>query len=92
MPITKGDQISASIAAASIIAKVHRDKIMQKLSDQSDYFKYHIDKSKGYGTKAHLAAIKRYGPSKIHRLGFIGIDKRTQTVLNLNKDNKKGVL
>lgn len=66
--IIKGDRISISIAAASIIAKVHRDKLMAKLSKK--YPQYGFDKHKGYGTKAHQAAIKKHGLSKAHRKSF----------------------
>ncbi len=64
----KGDSLSISIAAASIIAKVLRDKIMD------DYDKlyplYDFSNNKGYGTKKHLEALNLYGPTKIHRLTF----------------------
>ncbi|MEX2007799.1 MAG: ribonuclease HII [Candidatus Levyibacteriota bacterium] len=66
--IIKGDRKSISIAAASIIAKVHRDSLMKKLSKK--YPEYGFGKHKGYGTKAHQSAIKRYGLSKIHRTSF----------------------
>lgn len=67
-PIKKGDQKSISIAAASIIAKVHRDKIMKKLSKK--YPQYKFAKNKGYGTKEHQKALKKFGLSKIHRTSF----------------------
>lgn len=67
-PIKDGDKICASISAASIIAKVYRDKLMRKLSKK--YPKYGFSKHKGYGTKAHQLAIKKYGLSKIHRTSF----------------------
>jgi Ribonuclease HII len=63
-----GDGKSASIAAASIIAKVTRDRIMSGLS--ADYPRYGFDKHKGYGTSGHLEALKRYGPCPIHRRSF----------------------
>lgn len=66
--IIKGDRKSISIAAASIIAKVHRDSLMKKLSKK--YPEYGFGKHKGYGTKAHQQAIKRHGLSKIHRKSF----------------------
>jgi ribonuclease HII len=68
MPIIKGDAKSASIAAASIIAKVVRDGIMIKY--HSIYPQYGFDKHKGYATKAHLDKIKKYGPCPIHRKSF----------------------
>lgn len=90
-PITKGDQISASISAASILAKVYRDNKMLKLSSKKEYLKYNFERNKGYGTSDHLRAIRLSGPSKIHRNNFIGIDKKPQTVLNLYKDTKKEI-
>jgi ribonuclease HII len=68
MPIIKGDAKSASIAAASIIAKVVRDGIMIKY--HSMYPQYEFDKHKGYATKAHLDKIEKYGPCPIHRKSF----------------------
>lgn len=67
--IVKGDHLSASIAAASILAKVERDAQMVEL-DQV-YPGYEFASHKGYGTRAHQQAIKKLGPSKIHRLSFI---------------------
>ncbi|MDD5258743.1 MAG: ribonuclease HII [bacterium] len=66
--IIKGDRISASIAAASIIAKVHRDKLMNELHKK--YPRYGFDRHKGYGTKEHLAALSKYGPCPDHRKSF----------------------
>ena len=63
--IVKGDAKSASIAAASIIAKVTRDQIMKKYA--LDYPQYSFEKHKGYGTKAHIEALAKYGLSPIHR-------------------------
>ncbi|OGW21849.1 MAG: ribonuclease HII [Nitrospirae bacterium GWA2_46_11] len=68
MPIIKGDAKSASIAAASIIAKVVRDGIMIKY--HSIYPSYEFDKHKGYATKAHLDKIEKHGPCPIHRKTF----------------------
>lgn len=64
-----GDAISPSIAAASILAKVHRDRLCEEL-DRA-YPQYGIAKHKGYGTKAHIDALRQYGPSPIHRKKFI---------------------
>lgn len=64
-----GDAISPSIAAASILAKVHRDRLCEEL-DRA-YPQYGIAKHKGYGTKAHMDALRQYGPSPIHRKQFI---------------------
>ena len=66
--IIKGDQISTSIAAASIIAKVFRDELM--ISLDSKYLGYGLSKNKGYGTKTHLEAIFTTGYSEIHRKSF----------------------
>jgi len=71
--IVKGDTKCQSIAAASIIAKVTRDRIMEKLHEK--YPQYGFLKHKGYPTKAHYEAIKMYGPSPIHRLSFNGVSK-----------------
>jgi ribonuclease HII len=67
-PVKDGDKICASISAASIIAKVYRDKLMKKLAGK--YPQYGLAKNKGYGTKAHQEAIKKYGLSRIHRKSF----------------------
>ena len=69
--IIKGDLKSYSIACASIVAKVSRDKAMNKLSEKNkEYDKYKISKNKGYVTKEHIDAIKKYGESDLHRLSF----------------------
>ncbi len=67
--IIKGDARSVSIAAASIIAKVTRDRIMCKYAEQ--YPEYDFDGNKGYGTAAHIEALKKFGPCPIHRKTFI---------------------
>lgn len=69
VPIVKGDAKSVSIAAASILAKVTRDRMMMEY-DQI-YPEYGFAKHKGYGTAAHIAALKEYGPCPIHRRIFI---------------------
>lgn len=69
VPIIKGDAKSTSIAAASIVAKVYRDKILDDLDKQ--YPQYGFAKNKGYGTIVHLNALKHYGPIKsIHRFSY----------------------
>jgi ribonuclease HII len=69
--INRGDQLSISIAAASIIAKVYRDNKMIKYHNNNEiYAKYSFDKHKGYGTKAHIEALKKYGYCDIHRKSF----------------------
>ena len=70
-PIIKGDSKSISIAAASIIAKVYRDKLMQDLSLQ--YPGYYWEKNSGYGTKQHLLALDNLGVTPIHRKSFAPI-------------------
>lgn len=67
--VVKGDSLSASIAAASVLAKVTRDDLMLKLAEE--YPQYRFDIHKGYGTKAHYEALRTYGPSPIHRLTFL---------------------
>ncbi len=71
MAITKGDNKSASIAAASIMAKVIRDDLMCMLAKR--YPLYSFERHKGYGTKAHLAALREHGATAIHRLSFRGV-------------------
>lgn len=66
--IIKGDQKSASIAAASIVAKVYRDKIMRALDQK--YPQYGFAAHKGYGTKEHLRTLSLFGPSPVHRRSF----------------------
>lgn len=67
--VVKGDAKSMSIAAASILAKVSRDRFM--LQKAEEYPQYQFEKHKGYGTKVHYEAIREYGPSPIHRLTFL---------------------
>lgn len=67
--IIKGDAKSMSIACASILAKVSRDRLLYKYAEE--YPQYHFDKHKGYGTKLHVEAIKKYGPCPYHRMSFL---------------------
>ncbi len=67
--IIKGDFLSYSIGAASIIAKVYRDNLMVQMAEK--YPQYSFEKHKGYGTAAHIAAIKEFGATPIHRHSFI---------------------
>lgn len=67
--VVHGDSLSASIAAASVLAKVTRDDLMLKLSEQ--YPQYAFDIHKGYGTKAHYEAISAHGPCPVHRMTFL---------------------
>ena len=71
MAIIRGDENSAQIAAASIVAKVTRDKIMQDYHDI--YPEYNFFRNKGYGTREHKAALLEFGPSPIHRRTFKGV-------------------
>lgn len=68
-PVIKGDAISCSIAAASILAKVSRDRMC--MEDDRLYPQYGFAKHKGYGTKAHMDALRTYGPCPIHRKSFL---------------------
>lgn len=70
VPIIKGDAKSLSIASASIVAKVTRDRFMSSIAEK--YPEYGFDKNKGYGSAEHIAALKKYGPTEIHRRTFIG--------------------
>ena len=67
--IIKGDTLSISIAAASIIAKVHRDRLMVELAQEHPHYLWH--KNSGYGTAEHIAAIREYGITKHHRAKFV---------------------
>ena len=67
--VVHGDAISPSIAAASILAKVTRDRMCYQLD--KEYPEYGIAKHKGYGTKVHMDALRKYGQTPIHRTKFI---------------------
>ena len=67
--VVKGDSLSLNIAAASVLAKVTRDDLMLSLAE--DYPQYGFAVHKGYGTKAHYAALREHGPSPIHRMTFL---------------------
>jgi len=69
VPIIKGDAKSVSIAAASVLAKVTRDRMMVEMGER--YPQYGFEKHKGYGTKAHMEAIREFGPCPEHRRTFI---------------------
>ena len=71
--IVKGDSISFSIAAASIVAKVTRDNLMSKI--HKEFPNYNWKRNKGYGTKEHRNALEMYGPCKYHRKSFSPINK-----------------
>ena len=67
--VVKGDANCADIAAASILAKVTRDRLMLRLAEE--YPEYHFEQHKGYGTKLHSEALREYGPSPVHRPSFL---------------------
>lgn len=67
--VIKGDALCADIAAASILAKVSRDRFMYTMADK--YPQYGFEKHKGYGTKAHYDALKKFGPCPAHRISFL---------------------
>ena len=69
IPIIKGDAKSLSIAAASVVAKVTRDRMMEALDEK--YPAYHFASNKGYGSAAHMEALREYGPCPLHRRTFI---------------------
>lgn len=67
--VVHGDALCYSIGAASIVAKVYRDRLMAQFAEEFPY--YAFEKNKGYGTKAHIQGIKEHGPCRIHRRTFI---------------------
>lgn len=69
MTVVKGDSRSANIAAASVLAKVSRDNVMEELA--KEYPQYGFEIHKGYGTKAHYAALTKHGSSPVHRKSFL---------------------
>lgn len=72
--IIKGDATYMSIAAASILAKTYRDEYMYKIA--KEFPEYHWEQNKGYPTKAHRAAIEKYGPTKYHRMSYRLLDSQ----------------
>ena len=81
VPLIHGDALSTSIAAASIIAKVTRDRIMDDLD--KEYPMYDFKHNKGYGTKKHMEAIETYGITKYHRLSYYPVSKYSQLKLEI---------
>jgi len=85
--ITRGDKLCLSIACASIVAKVSRDRIMEKFDDA--YTGYGFARHKGYGTREHISCLQRLGPSPIHRLSFAPIrDASQQRISSYVRKNK----
>ncbi|WP_036463826.1 ribonuclease HII [Mycoplasmopsis sturni] len=78
--LVKGDQISYNIAAASIVAKVYRDKLMTNLA--VEFPEYGFQKHKGYGTKFHQEALSKFGVTKIHRIKYKPISKILHSKMN----------
>jgi len=76
--IVKGDAKSFSIAAASVIAKVTRDRMMLQIHEQ--FPQYNFARHKGYGTPEHLAALGQYGPSPVHRKTFAPVRETIEPV------------
>jgi ribonuclease HII len=72
LSLKKGDMVTASVASASVVAKVTRDRIMDRYHRR--YPQYGFDHHRGYGTPTHRAAIARFGPTPIHRRSFKGMD------------------
>jgi ribonuclease HII len=82
--LVRGESKSISIAAASIVAKVHRDRIMEELCDE----KYQFRANKGYGTKDHVNLLKTHGPSEHHRRSFLKGILSNQSELLITKTKK----
>lgn len=85
--IIHGDARCASVAAASILAKVTRDEYMEKMDIK--YPNYGFKKHKGYGTKAHMEALEKYGPCEIHRKTFAPVSKYYSKQMSLTFDELK---
>ena len=79
LPLAHGDALSASIAAASILAKVERDHYIVELDKK--YPEYHFKDNKGYATKSHKDALKKYGPCEIHRKSYEPVKESNQLSL-----------
>ena len=81
LPLAHGDALSASIAAASIIAKVERDHYLVELDKK--YPEYYFKDNKGYATKSHKDALKKYGPCEIHRKSYEPVKESNQLSLDI---------
>ena len=80
-PLAHGDALSASIAAASILAKVERDHYIVELDKK--YPEYHFKDNKGYATKSHKEALKKYGPCELHRKSYEPVKESNQLSLDI---------
>ena len=76
--VVSGDALSYSVAAASIIAKVQKDRLLNEIGKQ--YPEYHFEKNKGYGTKTHMEALKKYGATPHHRKSYAPVKEIIQTL------------
>jgi ribonuclease HII len=83
--IIRGDRSTASIAAASIVAKVYRDHLMRTL--HAAYPAYRFDSNKGYGTRQHLSALRRFGASPLHRTTFRGVLEEQAPLFELRTES-----
>jgi len=88
--LTHGDQRSLSIAAASIVAKETRDRLMEKMGRQKEFKKYGFTRNFGYGTKFHQVKIRETGVSRIHRLKFVSGSFENQATFDFFKIKTKG--
>jgi ribonuclease HII len=79
-----GDKLVKSISAASIVAKVTRDRMMEEMHEK--YPQYGLDKHKGYGTKVHMDALAKYGPCEIHRKSFAPVRRAINELLSMGID------
>jgi ribonuclease HII len=86
LPVIKGDTLSLSCGAASIIAKVERDRLMKRLHKK--YPQFSFDQNKGYASKEHLEALRIYGPCKVHRRSFRRVMECIVLQEHLNLDGK----
>jgi ribonuclease HII len=87
VPLIEGDKRSVSIAAASIVAKVYRDLLMESYHEL--YPVYDFKHNRGYATEGHQAALKQYGPSPIHRRSFEGVDEPMMLFGSNEKDGDR---
>ena len=85
----KGDQVAVCVAAASIVAKVTRDKIMSGL--HAEYPEYGFSRHKGYSTPSHMAALDVHGPSPVHRRSFVNVSCRLDAILAADELDADGV-